>query len=274
MEWAGIISDYSFRKLTYASDQFPALAGLESEFGELSTSDRYSNGMWMSRLHPQLLWMQSRSRDLSESASLPASPDWPNTPSWSWASLRAGVIWYPTLFSVGRENYMCSLDTERVTDSDCTLYISGLPLRLHEEDLGGMRPVRAMSSVALPRFSLELDYNLDAWYLHRMFSLASGDKYACLQRVMETTLVFPVLWSTDDKGGHGPECLVLCRDIAFVRGVYRRVGVARMYPPAVVEGVPPSHSQFTKSLEVRAKNLADPDFIRRNEDGTVGIELI
>jgi hypothetical protein len=70
MAWAGLISDYSVRKLTYPADQFPALAGLEAVSGELNTYDKC-----VSELQPLLLWTQSLSHDFAKSASTPASPD-------------------------------------------------------------------------------------------------------------------------------------------------------------------------------------------------------
>jgi hypothetical protein len=50
MGWAGLISYYSVRKLTYPSDQFPALAGLEAVSGELNTYDKCVSGMRISEL--------------------------------------------------------------------------------------------------------------------------------------------------------------------------------------------------------------------------------
>jgi hypothetical protein len=75
MAWAGLISDYSVRKLTYPSDQFPALACLEAVSGELNTYDKCVSGMRISELQPLLLWTQSLSHDFAKSASAPASPD-------------------------------------------------------------------------------------------------------------------------------------------------------------------------------------------------------
>jgi hypothetical protein len=269
MAWAGMIMDYSFRKLTYASDRFPALAGLETEFGALNKFDRCMIGMWMSELHPQLLWMQSQVANPPISASPPSIPDWSEIPSWSWASVGAGVNWYPANFQMGKENYMCSLETESVTDSNRTLGISGLPLTLHEKDLEGikftMKPGRKLPSVDLPQLGLACNYEFDAWYMHRALTLASGHEHAWLRSVMQTTTILPVLWVNDKYDG--PNCLVLCRGIASAHGVYHRVGIVRMFPEQ-------TRSQFTGWLETRAKDLTDHDLIRWNIDGTVQIQLV
>jgi hypothetical protein len=273
LAWTGLISNYSVRKLTYSSDQFAALAGLEAEFGELNTSDKCIMGIWMGDIHSQLLWTQSLGHDFAKSASAPAPPDWLKTPSWSWASIFAGVGWNPRVFESRKTDHLCSVETEGVTDTNHTLHISGLPFRLLEPDLGTIRPGRSLHHVALPGFGLKCYYSLDAWYLRLLLSLVSSDEDACIRLMIETTVILPVLCLRSVNGSEdGLECLLISQDIVSERIVYRRVGVVSMISGSPIKGEPSSH--FTVLLKTQAENLDEADFVRRNDDGTFLIELV
>jgi hypothetical protein len=154
----------------------------------------------MSEFHPQLLWRRTF-RNRGRAA--PATPNWSDFPSWSWASIGVDLQWPKHLFYFGEDYHMCSMETGSITDSNYSLCISGLPLKLHEEDLRDMELEiefrGTMDRVRLPRITLSCVYILDAWYLHRILGLASGDRYACLQSVVEATAILPVLW-TDYEG--------------------------------------------------------------------------
>lgn len=73
--WYGLVGLYGERKLTYASDKFPAISGLASVFEKL-LDDEYVAGIWRSQLAEGLLWHGSSRRVREYRA-----------PSWSWASV-------------------------------------------------------------------------------------------------------------------------------------------------------------------------------------------
>lgn len=88
--WKDIVREYSKRKLTFAQDKLPALAGIASKVAE-RTGHTYVAGLWLQDLLPiGLLW----SRDF---ATIPLSRPQYRAPSWSWASIDSPVAWSKSL---------------------------------------------------------------------------------------------------------------------------------------------------------------------------------
>jgi hypothetical protein len=83
-----IITDYSRRCLSHASDQLPALMGIVSSFDQSLHNDNVC-GLWRYDLVRNLLWSQSYPVSLAK-----CTPDWSRAPSWSWASSSIPVEWY------------------------------------------------------------------------------------------------------------------------------------------------------------------------------------
>jgi hypothetical protein len=79
-EWREIVSNYSSKRLTYASDRLPALSGMARQFQHFM-SGKYIAGIWDTSLTIDLLWY----------APIPAPSRTTNgrVPTWSWASLEA-----------------------------------------------------------------------------------------------------------------------------------------------------------------------------------------
>ncbi|KAL6819075.1 heterokaryon incompatibility domain-containing protein [Trichoderma camerunense] len=75
--WETILWQYSHRKLTHKEDRLAALEGLAQVFLE-ETNDRYSLGIFESRIPEHLLWMMKKRTQTSE--------DLIDVPHWSWAS--------------------------------------------------------------------------------------------------------------------------------------------------------------------------------------------
>ncbi|KAK0617671.1 hypothetical protein B0T14DRAFT_394368, partial [Immersiella caudata] len=112
-DWCRVVQAYSGRKLTYASDRLPALAGLAAHFGKKLFNPRdpdmstYLAGMWKENLTVQLSWFPDYT---SRRSSQPGDP-WPSPlrtastlqdigstdyledwlPSWSWVSLTSPI---------------------------------------------------------------------------------------------------------------------------------------------------------------------------------------
>jgi hypothetical protein len=78
--WYCIVDDYGGRKLTYASDKFPALSGLAKEF-QKTLGDDYVAGLWKNDLHRGLLWQ------ITSTTTRVTRPKEYRALSWSWASI-------------------------------------------------------------------------------------------------------------------------------------------------------------------------------------------
>jgi hypothetical protein len=88
--WRDIVREYSRRKLTFAQDKLPALAGVASKLAE-RTGYTYVAGLWLEDLLPTgLLWF----RDF---ATTPLTRPQYRAPSWSWASIDSHVTWSKSL---------------------------------------------------------------------------------------------------------------------------------------------------------------------------------
>ncbi|KAK5117737.1 hypothetical protein LTR85_008712 [Meristemomyces frigidus] len=87
--WRDLVSQYSHRHLTYATDTLPALSGLAKSWQARSPGlGQYLAGLWEHDLLRGLLW---QCVDRGETA----RPGDYLAPSWSWASLRGAVDWLP-----------------------------------------------------------------------------------------------------------------------------------------------------------------------------------
>lgn len=91
-QWRSIVSSYSERHLTYATDRLPALSGAASRFHAVLQSE-YLAGSWLSDFPRCLAWYR---REISDSPSgkpiMWRSLD-NDIPSWSWASVATETLW-------------------------------------------------------------------------------------------------------------------------------------------------------------------------------------
>jgi hypothetical protein len=82
--WYGVVRVYSDRRLTFASDKLPALAGIASRVHAI-TKDRYLAGHWHKELERSLFWRTEVQSDTGH----PGRVKDYRAPSWSWASVNA-----------------------------------------------------------------------------------------------------------------------------------------------------------------------------------------
>jgi Heterokaryon incompatibility protein (HET) len=82
--WLAILEDYTRRSLSRPEDRLPAIAGIASRINSV-LQDTYRAGHFKSKLLHSLIW-QCRPISAFESTEYRA-------PSWSWASMEAGVNW-------------------------------------------------------------------------------------------------------------------------------------------------------------------------------------
>ena len=101
--WRNMVKEYSSRRLTFASDKLPALAGLADAFRRKVNIGTYLAGLWSHCLERDIAW---HSQGDESPFGRPRK-----VPSWSWASAGDGRIgWSPLLFhnSYTVEPVMCT----------------------------------------------------------------------------------------------------------------------------------------------------------------------
>jgi hypothetical protein len=80
--------NYLRRNISYDEDRLPALSGIAKKFSATEQLGIYLAGIWSAELPTTLLW-RINPRKIRRGASLP------NTPSWSWASLKGSWRYSP-----------------------------------------------------------------------------------------------------------------------------------------------------------------------------------
>jgi hypothetical protein len=89
--WYLSVEAYCRRKLTFASDKLPAMAGIAARIQAI-THDHYLAGHWRQELERSLFW------SLGYSEALCSRVKEYRAPSWSWASMDGPLIWgFPDL---------------------------------------------------------------------------------------------------------------------------------------------------------------------------------
>ena len=92
--WRELVTSYSARDLTRASDRLPAISGIAAQVAKRSGL-QYAAGLWKANLLRDLLWVTKYSK-YSKYPSGSLSNDHPlpkllQAPSWSWASIDGGI---------------------------------------------------------------------------------------------------------------------------------------------------------------------------------------
>lgn len=102
--WLNLISMYSTRRLTYDADKLLAISAVAERFANLGNWGRYIAGMWEKDLLQQCTW------EVRYGSSTRVS----HVPSWSWASVSAGVEWYRStcIFESGTKPSCCIVSAE------------------------------------------------------------------------------------------------------------------------------------------------------------------
>ena len=88
--WQQVVCQYSKRAITVPADELPAISGIASKIYS-ATSSTYLAGLWVGNLASDLLW----STDPNDKSVLElTSPDPWRAPTFSWASIKARVMYY------------------------------------------------------------------------------------------------------------------------------------------------------------------------------------
>jgi len=93
--WHEMVRLYSQRRLTYSKDRLPAIAAIAKTMQSLRPGDEYIAGIWRSTLFFDMLW-RTRFGQAEWTEGLLAAVKKRmagSIPTWSWASISAGVEW-------------------------------------------------------------------------------------------------------------------------------------------------------------------------------------
>lgn len=253
LQWSSIIRDYSYRKLSFPSDIFPALEGLAREFNT-RLNDKYVAGLWKADLLRGLLWKVEGPKP----GEIPLEATPYRAPSWSWASTFGGII------SDAREcvhrvgNYHVEIVDIQVypvgdftPDSDANPYggIKGGSLtlrgrwtscsrwpRFEEGNPDNSHPLFKYSEEGFGSMFRYLDYSLDEQYEARH---KRGRTLGLLEIVswVQNERNFPVVYFLIlESGDHGDE------------KVFKRAGLVELgKETANIE----DHEQWVRDWEVR-----------------------
>ena len=94
--WLETVEEYSRRKLTFAKDKLPALAGLARVIAT-KTQDEYYAGLWRDHILEDLHWgvVATGSNQQPSASEDTLVPEAYRAPSWSWASLDSRIQFIP-----------------------------------------------------------------------------------------------------------------------------------------------------------------------------------
>lgn len=226
--WRDLVSQYSRRNLTMATDALPAIAGLATitAHHQLEPSD-YIAGMWRKDLLHELLWFCVDSRTI-------ARPQDYVAPSWSWASVRRAVDWLPARH--GFESH--------VTIVEALSELSVLSSPFGQVKSGHMR-VRG----SLVRCTLKINEdNRDTDRAWAKNDTASASFIAdCVPEIqaLAGSRVCCLWWSTDindRRTNRGFErALVLAPVVGSDLKAFRRIGMMQHFPRYAWEGQGEEH---------------------------------
>ena len=93
-QWREISSEYTKRHLTVPLDVLPALSGLARAFKGVLIEDYLAGLFGGKRLLNDLAWVRTADSTDAAAPSAPPSPPGYRIPSWSWASIQAGRVYY------------------------------------------------------------------------------------------------------------------------------------------------------------------------------------
>ncbi|CAG8958218.1 hypothetical protein HYFRA_00000572 [Hymenoscyphus fraxineus] len=149
--WSQVLKTFSKCKITKEDDRLPAISGVAKKFEEI-LEDKYLAGLWLSRLHAELLWQTISGTGERSPRRNPSYV----APSWSWASLNAGISPFPYWMRGEKYVYFAEIlqaNVEPVSD-DHTGQLKGGFIRL----IGVLQHVRVFETPTAPRRSSLLEF--------------------------------------------------------------------------------------------------------------------
>lgn len=213
--WGEIVSDYSYRKLTFVKDTLTALSGIAG-FMDAYSPGRYLAGLWEKDLHYQLCWTSNL--DEGHHCFRPAEVV---APSFSWAC-RSGPVHFPFEWDI---DHIC-----HIVEMNCTLRT--------ENPFGSVRDGFLKLRTRLIAGIVRLDRRHSwrhSWRLERdetlgllQFDCNEDEELAQDQTVYCCELLH---CAPDETWRDRYEVVALILMPGPVEGGYRRIGLADQLPP-------------------------------------------
>jgi hypothetical protein len=267
--WSEIVTDFSIRRLTFASDRLPALAGITNEFAN-QLKDESIHGLWLKDLYRGIMFEQLGGYGFSPPSSV-VVPTWDDSPSWSWVALHKPVVWDSRLYTLEIFT-VCSIDLLR-SPRKSSLRLCGMLMKC-PSDYGRLH-IRGLTTTESDiRDSDDSDLLLyvvpDQWFnvhLKEHFQWQAEKEidapHAILRRKwLDCLVIMPVLYFFEQSRENCTSmCLLLQEQPAMGVGVYRRVGTVVMIinckDETALEGIKDQIAGFQRPLEHRLYQETD-----------------
>ncbi|GAB1315535.1 hypothetical protein MFIFM68171_05745 [Madurella fahalii] len=213
--WSMIVQEYFSHDITYQQDKLPAIAGMAKKFRQLGQDSKYFAGLWENTFVENLMCQAS-----SWSANMPRSAEW-MAPTWSWASVGAGVRYfgqYPVCLEVSSRIKLLDAFCEPVHEDDtmnlksASMTINGptftASVQRHNSDNGQAEYGLEKDGVKSGKFHVDYDLSEPG-----AFQVNSGSLVLCME-AGDVTIY--------DDDGFGMHALVFRK---LSSGNYDRIGV-------------------------------------------------
>lgn len=278
--WTRIIEEYNSRKLTFASDKLPALAGLAQKV-QAETKETYAAGLWLEKLPWDLLWEARAVYWVNEKPRF-SQRRLESAPSWSWASIDCRVV-----MPIPKECYLNADVTQHVFFSgvdglpagkDAPGAISAATLNIECEALIPVERVAGLSVGLPPQYRYARDNETESFVFYFSAELdceePTTENMQCI--LLFYTIVHDASHRTSLKKGFelsNPKGFriypagLLLEQTGRHQGEYRRLGTARRDFPSQ------KHAEdwlpFTK---IFVPELTEKDYVKRYFDANTGHE--
>ncbi|PQE06786.1 heterokaryon incompatibility protein [Rutstroemia sp. NJR-2017a BBW] len=209
--WGEIVSNYSYRRLTFVEDTLTALSGI-SGFMDAYSPGRYLAGLWEKDLHYQLCWTS-----LLNEGHHCFRPVERVAPSFSWAC-RSGPVHFPFEWDIDHICHIVEMNSTLRTKNPFGSVQDGF-LKLRTRLIAGIvRPDRRHL------WCLERDETLGLL----QFDCTEDEESAQDQNVYCCELLH---CAPDDNWRNRYEVVALILVPGTIEGAYRRIGLADQLPP-------------------------------------------
>jgi hypothetical protein len=267
MIWTKIVQNYSYRRLSYASDRLPALDGIASEFNRILGQDHYLFGLWRNDLVHGLLWRENRFLSTSD-----PTPDRLNLPSWSWACSCNPIYWYGVAVSTNLFEKRLSKIVEAGDADPSRICLEGNLMRFNTENKSiGLRRDIPQSYGCLSFTEdggFKISFELDQWYLNTMIS-ADAAPHTGPGSIFFLPLVYAKAeWLNNDKST--VIGLLLQPHPPSGNGVFHRVGTGEM----VSDQATLNRDNFHIDAWYYQKEIGEEHYLKGNAVGYFTIAII